>query len=120
MLITDRYNNDDSQLAQRTYLRQEGCCLLVHFHQCANQVMTNWDAAKAFSLQAEKAIWLILCMQMGAMMNESFQAKEGLPPDLFPEGVPTYTGHYHKPHTVADTNIRYIGSPYQGTCCVWQ
>ncbi|KAL0029555.1 hypothetical protein WJX79_003952 [Trebouxia sp. C0005] len=50
---------------------------------------------------------------MGAMMNESFQAKEGLPPDLFPEGVPTYTGHYHKPHTVADTNIRYIGSPYQ-------
>ncbi|KAA6423047.1 MAG: hypothetical protein FRX49_07035 [Trebouxia sp. A1-2] len=53
---------------------------------------------------------------MGAMMNESFQAKEGLPPDLFPEGVPTYTGHYHKPHTVADTNIRYIGSPYQGTC----
>ena len=57
---------------------------------------------------------------MGAMMNESFQAKEGLPPDLFPDGVPTYTGHYHKPHTVADTNIRYIGSPYQGTCCVWQ
>ena len=53
---------------------------------------------------------------MGAMMNESFQAKEGLPPDLFPEDVPTYTGHYHKPHTVADTNIRYIGSPYQGTC----
>ncbi|KAL0053768.1 hypothetical protein WJX82_010500 [Trebouxia sp. C0006] len=50
---------------------------------------------------------------MGAMMNESFQAKEGLPPDLFPDGVPTYTGHYHKPHTVADTNIRYIGSPYQ-------
>ena len=55
-----------------------------------------------------------VCLQMGAMMNESFQAKEGLPPDLFPEGVPTYTGHYHKPHTVADTNIRYIGSPYQG------
>ncbi|KAL0033719.1 hypothetical protein WJX77_002381 [Trebouxia sp. C0004] len=50
---------------------------------------------------------------MGAMMNESFQAKEGLPPDLFPKHVPTYTGHYHKPHTVADTNIRYIGSPYQ-------
>ena len=57
---------------------------------------------------------------MGAMMNESFQAKEGLPPDLFPEDVPTYTGHYHKPHTVADTNIRYIGSPYQGTCYVCQ
>ena len=53
-------------------------------------------------------------LQMGAMMNESFQAKEGLPPDLFPEGVPTYTGHYHKPHVVENTNIQYIGSPYQG------
>jgi len=53
-------------------------------------------------------------MQMGAMMNEFFQAKEGLPPDLFPEDVPTYTGHYHKPHTVANTNIHYVGSPYQG------
>lgn len=50
---------------------------------------------------------------MGAMMNESFQAKEGLPPDLFPTHVPTYTGHYHKPHTVAGTHIRYVGSPYQ-------
>ena len=47
-------------------------------------------------------------------MNESFQAKEGLPPDLFPEGVPIYTGHYHKPHVVENTNIHYIGSPYQG------
>ncbi|KAL3137671.1 hypothetical protein ABBQ38_004946 [Trebouxia sp. C0009 RCD-2024] len=50
---------------------------------------------------------------MGAMMNEAFQAKEGLPPDLFPGSVPTYTGHYHKPHVVENTNIRYIGSPYQ-------
>ena len=47
-------------------------------------------------------------------MNESFQAKEGLPPDLFPAAVPTYTGHYHKPHVVANTNIQYVGSPYQG------
>ena len=47
-------------------------------------------------------------------MNESFQAKEGLSPDLFPEDVPTYTGHYHKPHVVENTNIQYIGSPYQG------
>ena len=51
---------------------------------------------------------------MGAMMNEAFQAKAGLEPDLFPDDIPTYTGHYHKPHTVADTNITYIGSPYQG------
>ena len=51
------------------------------------------------------------------MMNEAFQAKEGLPPDLFPEDIPTYTGHYHKPHMVDNSNIRYIGSPYQGLSC---
>ena len=60
-------------------------------------------------------IVVLVLLQLGAMMNESFQAKEGLPPDLFPEDVPTYTGHYHKPHVVANTNIRYVGSPYQGT-----
>ena len=53
------------------------------------------------------------CLQQGAMMNEAFQAREGLPPDLFPDAVPTYTGHYHKPHTVSNTSIRYVGSPYQ-------
>ena len=47
-------------------------------------------------------------------MNETFQAREGMPPSLFPDGVPTYMGHYHKPHTVGNTNIRYVGSPYQG------
>lgn len=47
-------------------------------------------------------------------MNEAFQAKAGLEPDLFPEDIPTYTGHYHKPHTVTNTNITYVGSPYQG------
>ena len=46
-------------------------------------------------------------------MNEAFQAREGLPPDLFPASIPTYTGHYHKPHTVSNTSIRYVGSPYQ-------
>ena len=50
-------------------------------------------------------------------MNETFQAREGFPPSLFPLAVPTYMGHYHKPHTVRDTNIRYIGSPYQGARC---
>ena len=47
-------------------------------------------------------------------MNEAFQAHDGLPPSLFPPGLPVYTGHYHKPHTVAGTAIRYVGSPYQG------
>jgi hypothetical protein len=35
-------------------------------------------------------------------------------PDLFPEGVPTFMGHYHKPHTVQGTSIQYVGSPFQG------
>jgi hypothetical protein len=58
------------------------------------------------------------CLQVGAFMNESFQAKDGLPPDAFPELIPTYTGHYHKPHTVDGTSIRYVGSPYQGVFTV--
>jgi DNA repair exonuclease SbcCD ATPase subunit len=51
----------------------------------------------------------------GASMNETHQAQFGLPADLFPSGagVPTYTGHYHLPHTVPGTRITYVGSPYQ-------
>jgi hypothetical protein len=58
----------------------------------------------------------VLCcaMQLTAHMNASYQARDGLPPDLFPERVPVYLGHYHFPHQVAGTNITYIGSPYQG------
>ncbi len=54
------------------------------------------------------------CLQLGAFVNETFQAREGFSPDLFPEQVPVYMGHYHKPHKVQNTNIEYIGSPYQG------
>uniref|UniRef100_A0A061SMF6 Calcineurin-like phosphoesterase domain-containing protein n=1 Tax=Tetraselmis sp. GSL018 TaxID=582737 RepID=A0A061SMF6_9CHLO len=50
---------------------------------------------------------------VGAHVNESFQAREGVRPELFPGGVPTYTGHYHRRHTVAGTNIHYVGSPFQ-------
>ncbi len=53
-------------------------------------------------------------LQLGAYVNETFQAREGFEPDLFPKGVPIFMGHYHKPHVVQGTNIRYIGSPYQG------
>ncbi len=51
---------------------------------------------------------------MGAFMNEAYQAQHGLEPWLFPEAVPTYLGHYHLPHTVGASNVRYVGSPYQG------
>ncbi len=52
--------------------------------------------------------------QLGAFVNETFQAREGLPPDVFPGGVPTYLGHYHKPHVVGATRVQYVGSPYEG------
>lgn len=52
---------------------------------------------------------------MGAFMNEAYQAQHGLEPGLFPEAVPTYLGHYHLPHAVGKSNVRYVGSPYQGT-----
>lgn len=36
----------------------------------------------------------------GAFMNGNIQSQEGLEVTDFPSGVPTYTGHFHKPHTV--------------------
>jgi DNA repair exonuclease SbcCD ATPase subunit len=51
----------------------------------------------------------------GAQLNAAHQARSGLPPALFPPGVPVYSGHYHTPHTVAGTRITYVGSPYQVT-----
>lgn len=51
----------------------------------------------------------------GASLNDVYQARDGLPTSVFPSHIPTYTGHYHKPHTVPGTRIRYVGSPYQVT-----
>ena len=59
--------------------------------------------------------WINCGTQLGAFVNETFQAREGLPPELFPEAIPTYLGHYHKPHLVGSTRVQYVGSPYEGT-----
>ena len=48
-------------------------------------------------------------------MNETFQSQHGLDPCAFPISVPTYSGHYHRPHTVPGSSIHYVGSPYQVT-----
>ena len=34
---------------------------------------------------------------------------------FFPTGVPIYSGHFHKPHTMTKSgaSLRYVGSPYQ-------
>eukprot|EP00873_Tetraselmis_striata_P041002 jgi/Tetstr1/461266/TSEL_006393.t1 len=50
---------------------------------------------------------------VGAYMNETFQARDGVKPELFPAAVPVFTGHYHRRHTVEGTAIHYVGSPYQ-------
>ena len=50
-------------------------------------------------------------------MNTAFQAKDGLSPAFFPADVPIFSGHYHIPHVVDNSKIRYIGSPYQGEAC---
>eukprot|EP00798_Chlamydomonas_sp_ICE-L_P018190 gene18190-24631_t len=50
-----------------------------------------------------------------ARFNYQAQSREGVPPNLFPPRMPVYTGHYHLPHTVDNTTITYVGSPYQVT-----
>ena len=60
--------------------------------------------------KSRKVVW-----QVGAQMNSTHQAKDGLPADFFPAVMPIYTGHYHLPHLVGvQHNIRYVGSPFEG------
>lgn len=49
----------------------------------------------------------------GAAMNDGVSSRSGIPRSAFPDGVPAFSGHFHKPHTVGDGFIRYVGSPYQ-------
>lgn len=51
----------------------------------------------------------------GASYNNVQQAFKGISPKSFPTQVPSYTGHYHKPHDVPGSRITYIGSPFQCT-----
>jgi len=36
----------------------------------------------------------------GAFMNDGMRSREGLSIDAFPENLPIYSGHFHKPHTM--------------------
>jgi len=49
----------------------------------------------------------------GAAMNDGIVSQGGISPSCFPVSVPAYSGHYHKPHTVRNSNIHYVGSAYQ-------
>lgn len=53
----------------------------------------------------------------GARYNTRQQAHVGLGTEAFPSDIPTYSGHYHLPHTVPNTSITYVGSPFQCTLC---
>ena len=50
---------------------------------------------------------------IGFKLNAKRISTEGLSADIFPEGKPVYTGHYHTPQKFKD--IVYLGSPYQLT-----
>ena len=51
----------------------------------------------------------------GAYMNDLVVSQGGVPPGMFPPGVPIYSGHFHKPHVVERGGrvVEYLGSPYQ-------
>lgn len=51
----------------------------------------------------------------GAYMNDGMRSREGIEMSFFPTGVPIYSGHFHKPHTMTKSgaSLRYVGSPYQ-------
>ena len=51
----------------------------------------------------------------GAYMNDGMRSRDGLDISSFPPGLPIYSGHFHKPHTMTKgrSSLRYVGSPYQ-------
>ena len=53
----------------------------------------------------------------GAYMNDMIVSTGGVHPSVFPPHKPTYSGHFHKPHTVTSRKnnvaIEYLGSPYE-------
>ena len=52
-------------------------------------------------------------------MNDKIISQNGLKLDIFPENIPIYSGHFHKPHNISVTKsgavveIKYVGSPYE-------
>lgn len=63
------------------------------------------------------AVSMIFCHAdvRGAFMNDGARCDSGLELSDFPGGIPVYSGHFHKPHTmkIGNSRLRYVGSPYQ-------
>lgn len=49
----------------------------------------------------------------GAAMNDNTASRRGLQPTVFPPHLPTFSGHFHKPHRVPRCPVTYVGSSYQ-------
>jgi DNA repair exonuclease SbcCD ATPase subunit len=86
--------------------------LWLPYRRDPNEIVAALESATTKESLPLGAIFAHVDVQ-GASLNDACQARDGVPPSIFPKGVPVYTGHYHKPHTVANTSIRYVGSPYQ-------
>lgn len=81
-------------------------CFLAVFTRCIIIII---------SLSLSRVVRAIFCHVdiKGAAMNDGVSSHAGIPRSAFPSDVPTFSGHFHKPHTVGDGFIRYVGSPYQ-------
>ena len=100
-----------------------GDSLWVPYGTSDDQLRNACDAAAQTLAHSghEDGLAAVFCHAdiVGGLMNDGVAATVGLPPDAFPP-LPTrvYSGHYHKPHVVAEPmargrHIRYAGSPYQ-------
>ncbi|CAM9204630.1 unnamed protein product, partial [Laminaria digitata] len=81
-------------------------------HRRNNEAMTTLLGSE--EARGARAIFCHVDIR-GASMNDGVSSHSGIPRSAFPDGVPTFSGHFHKPHTIGDGFIRYVGSPYQ-TC----
>ena len=76
------------------------------------------DALAATSAKfASGEVSIVFCHAdvKGAKMNDNVISKAGVDLGVFPNDIPIYSGHFHKPHTLSSSGrkLTYVGSPYQ-------
>jgi hypothetical protein len=77
---------------------------------------------KILNSDTGKSVSTIFChadVRGGQFHNDGLiRSRNGISPSEFPETIPVYSGHFHKPQRIvhgSHITIEYIGSPYQ-TC----
>lgn len=58
------------------------------------------DILKTATTTADPSIIFCHADVCGAYMNDGMKSKEGLDISHFPQHLPVYSGHFHKPHMV--------------------